>query len=268
MIQCDSPNYQAQMESFTQYYNNINDYCYNSTESKEIAENLNFIENKLIEKSKKNSIIGAELNKDPKNKKYNSLFSVPGIGNEKLGSKTSLRIDPNLQDGKNFWIVKASDLNRGRCIKLADSLGKIQKLVKKFNEGIYRDFSTENYDEMEYTNILKGKKNLSEEEKKKVIDKKYRSNFVIIQKYLEKPLLYRGRKFDIRIWVLVTHKLKVYIFKEGHLKTSSVAYDINAKDSYVHITNYSVQKNNDNFSKYEYGNEVSFKDFQVRYFFE
>ena len=91
---------------------------------------------------------------------------------------------------------------------------------------------------------------------------KYRTNSVIVQKYIEKPLLYRGRKFDIRIWVMMTHNSQVYVFKEGHLKTSSVAYDINLTNSYVHITNYSIQKYNNNFSKFECGNEVSFTDFQ------
>jgi len=30
----------------------------------------------------------------------------------------------------------------------------------------------------------------------------------------------------------------------------------------IHITNYSIQKYSDKFSSYEYGNEVSFNDFQ------
>ena len=30
----------------------------------------------------------------------------------------------------------------------------------------------------------------------------------------------------------------------------------------MHLTNYSVQKYNENFSKFDYGNEVSFEDFQ------
>jgi len=64
------------------------------------------------------------------------------------------------------------------------------------------------------------------------------------------------------MWVLVTHKMEVYAFREGHLKTSSVDYNINVKDSFVHLTNYSVQKYNNNFSKFEIGNEVSFDDFQ------
>ncbi len=43
--------------------------------------------------------------------------------------------------------------------------------------------------------------------------KKYRTNLMLLQKYIEKPFLYYGRKFDIRIWVLITHELDLYVFK-------------------------------------------------------
>lgn len=234
------------MDNFNQLYNNIKDHL---------------LDQATADKLKKDPLLSLSSNKENKPKKYNSLFSIPGAGNEKLGSKSNVFLDPNLYDNKNFWVVKACDLNRGRCIKIADSLSQIQKLVKKFYEGIYKDFANDNED-IEHE-PFKSKNNLSDEEKKKIMNKKYRSNFVIIQKYIEKPLLYKGRKFDMRIWVLVTHKMKVYIFKEGHLKTSSVEFDINVKNSYVHITNYSIQKYNEQFSKFEDGNEVSFKDFQV-----
>ena len=91
---------------------------------------------------------------------------------------------------------------------------------------------------------------------------KYRSKSIIIQKYIENPLLYFGRKFDIRIWVLLTQDSIVYYFKEGHLKTSSIKFDIDTLDSYVHLTNYSIQKYNTEFAKFEIGNEVSFASFQ------
>jgi hypothetical protein len=66
----------------------------------------------------------------------------------------------------------------------------------------------------------------------------------------------------MRIWVLLTHQMKVYLFKEGHLKTCSIQYDPNSKDAFSHITNYSFQKYNDNFQKFEKGNEVPFFEFQ------
>ena len=56
--------------------------------------------------------------------------------------------------------------------------------------------------------------------------------------------------------------MDVYIFKEGHLKASSVNYNINNNNSFIHLTNYSLQKYNKNFSKYETGNEISFDVFQ------
>jgi len=66
----------------------------------------------------------------------------------------------------------------------------------------------------------------------------------------------------MRIWVLLTQNMKVYVFKEGHLKTCSVKYDLNTNDAFTHITNYSFQKYNSNFQKFEKGNEVPFYEFQ------
>ena len=66
----------------------------------------------------------------------------------------------------------------------------------------------------------------------------------------------------MRIWVLLTHQMKVFLFKEGHLKTCSVEFDLNSQDAFTHITNYSFQKKNLNFQKFEKGNEVPFYEFQ------
>ena len=56
--------------------------------------------------------------------------------------------------------------------------------------------------------------------------------------------------------------MKVFLFKEGHLKTCSVEYDLDSKNAFTHITNYSFQKYNSNFQKFEKGNEVPFYEFQ------
>ena len=104
--------------------------------------------------------------------------------------------------------------------------------------------------------------------KKKICDDKKKDikcEYLIIQKYLEKPLLYQGRKFDIRLWVLfIADKSdEVYVFKQGHLKATCTQYDPDSDDLFVHLTNYSVQKYNANFSKIEIGNEIPFKSFQI-----
>ncbi len=59
----------------------------------------------------------------------------------------------------------------------------------------------------------------------------------VAQKYIERPLLYQGRKFDIRVWVVVTANIDIFMYKEGYLRTSSFGYDMDNENNYVHLTN-------------------------------
>ena len=159
------------------------------------------------------------------------------------------------------------------CIKIANTYEQIEKIIKKFKEGVDYSFTeTDIYEPIQkdnpkneinnrhYNIDINGKEeeNNSKSEKGRI----YYCSRIIIQKYIEKPLLYRGRKSDIRIWVLLTQNMKVYVFKEGHLKTCSVEFNINSNNAFTHITNYSFQKYNDNFQRFEKGNEVPFFEFQ------
>jgi hypothetical protein len=49
---------------------------------------------------------------------------------------------------------------------------------------------------------------------------------IIVQKYIENPLLYNRRKFDIRIWVLVNQEKKVYFYMDGYARTSSLEFNL------------------------------------------
>jgi len=40
-----------------------------------------------------------------------------------------------------------------------------------------------------------------------------KSSSFIIQKYIESPLLFENRKFDIRVWALINHNMELYVFK-------------------------------------------------------
>lgn len=43
---------------------------------------------------------------------------------------------------------------------------------------------------------------------------------------MESPMLINQRKFDIRVWVLLTMDARVYLFKEGYLRLTSAVYNL------------------------------------------
>jgi len=219
-----------------------------------------------------------------------TLFSDSPI-QENVNNNENAKNSTDKKIIKNLWLVKAPDLNRGMCIQVVDNINSIKKHINNYYRGIQKGYNREegkerlispgssslrnkntnlynldkidnNYNNIRYTNILSQKKDIFDFKNKKQPYNKYRSNIIVLQKYIENPLLYHGRKFDIRIWVLLTHDLKVYMFNEGHLKCCSVKYNLNVSDNFSHLTNYSFQKYNNNFGKYEKGNEVSFDDLQ------
>ena len=90
-------------------------------------------------------------------------------------------------------------------------------------------------------------------------------NSFIIQKYIESPLLINKRKFDIRVWVLLTQDAEVHFFKEGYLRTSSQEYTTDKSalnNDYIHLTNNAVQKNAPDYGNFEDGNQLSFQYFR------
>ena len=80
-----------------------------------------------------------------------------------------------------------------------------------------------------------------------------------MQKYIEKPFLYKTRKFDIRIWATVTDDFRIYVFKEGYLRTSSNEYDLKNNDTQVHLTNQCLQNKTTDYGSHEEGNTLMFK---------
>ncbi|CAG5050465.1 unnamed protein product [Parnassius apollo] len=69
----------------------------------------------------------------------------------------------------------------------------------------------------------------------------------VISRYIDNPLLIGGKKFDLRLYILVTsfRPLKAYLFKHGFCRFCTVKYDTSVTEldnMYVHLTNVSVQR--------------------------
>ena len=117
------------------------------------------------------------------------------------------------------WIIKPSAKARGVGIFIVNRLSQVKKWAK---EG-----RTTNKDTYLLPNVSR--------------------ETYVISKYIENPLLIGGKKFDLRMYVLVTsyRPLKCFVYKLGFCRFCTVRYDKNDSEignMFVHLTNVSIQK--------------------------
>jgi hypothetical protein len=129
----------------------------------------------------------------------------------------------------NTWILKPGEnTNRGQGISVASDMSEIRSLIGGGGRGT--------------------------------------DSSHIIQKYIDNPLLIHKRKFDFRVFALVTSinkTLKGYFYEDGYIRTSSREFDLtDLSDKFVHLTNDAIQKQGEDFGKFENFNKMSYGDFQ------
>ncbi|CDW75515.1 tubulin-tyrosine ligase family protein [Stylonychia lemnae] len=126
------------------------------------------------------------------------------------------------QYDQNFWLLKPTNMNQGKGIEIFNSMKQV------------------------YSFLLN----------------KPQEQLWIVQKYIERPLLYHQRKFDIRVLALGTNEFDLHFYNIGYMRTSSDAYTLDNKNKFIHLTNNCYQKNSNNYQKFEQGNQLTFSQFQ------
>lgn len=81
----------------------------------------------------------------------------------------------------------------------------------------------------------------------------------MVQRYLTKPYLIDGLKFDLRLYVLIygVDPLRIYIYRDGLVRFATELYEKpdpnkNMSNLFMHLTNYSINKASENFKADEY----------------
>ncbi|XP_062920843.1 tubulin polyglutamylase TTLL7 isoform X3 [Mobula hypostoma] len=103
-------------------------------------------------------------------------------------------------------------------------------------------------------------------------DKLQAHEHLIVQEYLDKPFLLEGYKFDLRIYILVTScdPLRIFLYNDGLVRMGTEKYhtptDANLSQLFMHLTNYSVNKHNENFGRAEQADRGSKRS--IRWFTE
>ncbi|KRX10741.1 hypothetical protein PPERSA_12362 [Pseudocohnilembus persalinus] len=212
--------------------------------------------------------------------------SKPKTLKKQLQGYTQVRLYKTLFSGQNIWLVKPSDLNRGRDIKVFNNLSQFNKILKEYAEksfGIetiqtliqatHKLSQNNNYNANSNSNTNNQNKQTyistygNNNPKKSYKNFKNNTNKIrkyVIQKYIEQPYLINERKFDIRIWAIVTQDMNLLVFREGYIRTASHQYSVSDQsiaNPYIHLTNNAIQKNCQDYGQHEQGNQLSFKQF-------
>jgi tubulin polyglutamylase TTLL1 len=93
-----------------------------------------------------------------------------------------------------------------------------------------------------------------------------RDNYVI-SRYINNPLLVGGKKFDLRLYALVTsyRPLRVYLYREGFCRFTTQRYTndtSNLDNLYVHLTNVSIQTKASDYNE-KHGGKWTLRNFRL-----
>ncbi|CAK4666438.1 hypothetical protein LEN26_015124 [Aphanomyces euteiches] len=82
-----------------------------------------------------------------------------------------------------------------------------------------------------------------------------KTDIFVAQRYVAHPLLIDGKKFDLRIYVMISScsPLRVYLFQDGLVRMCTADYTVpnaeNMEQKFMHLTNYAINKHSNNFEK-------------------
>ena len=151
-----------------------------------------------------------------------------------LPSDYSMFVEEFRKNPSSTWIMKPCGKSQGAGISLINKLSQLKKWSREsktpFNPSVVKESC-------------------------------------VISRYIDNPFLIDGKKFDLRMYVLVTsfRPLKVYLFKLGFCRFCAAKYDANGQELdnvYAHLTNVSVQKHGSEYNS-THGGKFSIQNLKL-----
>jgi hypothetical protein len=179
-----------------------------------------------------------------------------------------IKRDVNLFNGHSIWMLKPSGLNRGRGLELFTDLDELKEFLKLYSRGYeVTEFANMEYnDEDEVSPAVKALMNKDKARTQPLVykntDYSTKITHFVIQKYIEKPMLYKNYKFDLRVFALMTHEQELLVFGDCYVRLSSLPYDPEKKNYLIHLTNNAVQVRSNAYGALVKGNIISIREFE------
>ena len=179
-----------------------------------------------------------------------------------------IKKDHNLFNGHNLWMLKPSGFNRGRGLELFTELKELDSYLKMFSKGYdITEFANMDYnDQDEVSPAIKALMNKDKARKQPLVykntDFNTRITHFVIQKYIERPMLYKYHKFDLRVFALMTHERELLVFGDCYVRLSSLPYDPDKKNYLIHLTNNAVQVRSNSYGSLVKGNIISIRELE------
>ncbi|XP_066214695.1 polyglutamylase complex subunit TTLL1 isoform X1 [Saccopteryx leptura] len=162
---------------------------------------------------------GSPLAEKDENGKYLYLDFVPVT--YMLPSDYNLFVEEFRKSPSSTWIMKPCGKAQGKGIFLINKLSQIKKWSRDSKTSSFVSQSTK--------------------------------EAYVISLYINNPLLIGGRKFDLRLYVLVStyRPLRCYMYKLGFCRFCTVKYTPSTSEldnMFVHLTNVAIQKHGDDYN--------------------